>query len=193
MKVKVGITGGIGSGKTTVCTLLEVLGFPVYYSDTRANWLMDHDPALKQQIIAAFGELAYINGNLNKPFLAEIIFNDPQKKQEINNLVHPVVRLDFEKWVNDQSETIVFQESALLFETGNYQQMDFAVLVCADEMTKIERVMKRNGISRNDVEMRMKSQLTDDQKMPLADFIIRNDANVPVIPQVFQFIQQINC
>jgi dephospho-CoA kinase len=188
MTQKVGITGGIGSGKTTVCNLLEVFGYPVYYADLRANWLMTNDLELIQQISSAFGPEAYLNQEVNKVFFADLIFRNPEKKEQLNGLVHPVVRADFNKWVSRQSASIVFQESALLFETGSYLAMDFSVLVCAPETVKVERIMQRSGLTEQQVLLRMKNQLTDEQKIPLADFIIQNVPGQPLIPQVIKLL-----
>src|SRR3990167_5497792 len=119
--LKVGITGGIGSGKSTVCAVLKAMGHPVYNSDERAKTIMETSSEVREQLISVFGEPTFENNQLNRPYLAQAIFNDPAKREQINAIVHPVVRTDFQQWANSQTSSIIFQESALLIETGGHR------------------------------------------------------------------------
>jgi dephospho-CoA kinase len=170
----IGITGGIGSGKTSVCKLLESNGFPVYYSDDRAKWLMEYDKEVKQQLIDLFGTETFQNQTLNRPFLAKQIFEDSDKRAKVNAIVHPAVAKDFQLWYESQTAMLVFKESALLFETGIYQQTDFNVLITASVEERINRVVERDGVDRKQIEARINAQMSDEQKIPLADYIIQN-------------------
>ncbi len=187
----VGITGGIGSGKTTVAKIIEVFGFPVYYSDQRAKELMNENEDLKKQLKIYFGEELYQNDLLDRAKLAAKIFQDKEALFFVNSIVHPAVRADFNSWAKKQTVQPVFQESALLFEIGAQKVMDCTILVTANENTRIERVMKRDKCTRDEVLSRMKSQLVDAEKEKLASFIIQNDAQKLVIPQVLQIIEKL--
>ena len=189
MKKRVGITGGIGSGKSTVCRVLETMGFPVYYSDDEAKRLMHEDQELIADIKAAFGDQAYRDEKLNRPFIAEIIFREPDKKDALNHLVHPKVRADFARWSENQESGLVFQESALLFETGGYKLLDKTLLVTAPEEIRVERVSMRDNSSPEAVKARIRSQMSDEEKIPLADFVIRNDGRELVIPQILEAVE----
>lgn len=184
----VGITGGIGSGKTTVCEIFEHLGVPVYYADTRAKELMANDGKLKAKIIQAFGEKAYVDGNLDRQYLAKIVFDSKQKLSVLNGLVHPAVADDFDEWLEaHKSAPYVLKEAAILFESGAYQNVDVSVLVIAPEELRIKRVMQRDGTSREQVLQRIKNQWNQERKEKLADYIITNDGQQLVIPQVLEF------
>ena len=171
----IGITGGIGSWKTTVCQLLESFGFPVYYSDDRAKWLMENDLEVKNQLIDLFGEQTFQNNQLNRPFLAQQIFENPHKRSQINAIVHPAVALDFDRWMKEQKHDLIFKESALLFETGIYKQADWNVLITAPKEERIARVIARDRAKRSDVEARINAQMSDEEKIKLADFVIENN------------------
>lgn len=188
---RIGITGGIGSGKTTVCRVLQVMGLPVYYSDDEAKRIMHEDKELVQQIIKTFGEKAYVDGRLNRPFLAEVVFRQPGKKNALNQLVHPKVRADFARWCDLQQSWLVFQESALLFETGGHKLLDKTVLVTAPEIVRVQRVAKRDTTSAEAVQARINNQMKDEEKIPLADFIIENDGRQLVIPQVLNMLDEL--
>lgn len=189
--VKVGITGGIGSGKSMIGKVLTVLGYPVYYSDKEAKTLMNENEELKKELIAIFGEQAYVKNELNRPFLAQCIFSDPSLKDKMNALVHPKVRQRFNQWVSQQKAPIVFNEAAILFETGSYKQFDYTILVVADEELRIHRVQQRDQMNREEVLARMKNQWSDNDKVPLASFIIDNNANSLIVPQVLKVISTI--
>ena len=186
MKV-VGVTGGIGSGKTTVCQIFEHLNVPIYYADSRAKELMASNSDLKADIIKSFGEDSYTNGQLNRPYLAKLVFTSPEKLALLNSLVHPAVANDFERWL-EENDTVpyVLKEAAILFESGAYQDVNTSVLVIAPEDVRLQRVMKRDGSSKEEVLQRMKNQWTQERKAKLADHIINNDGTQLLIPQVLE-------
>ncbi|HLP55651.1 MAG TPA: dephospho-CoA kinase [Fluviicola sp.] len=190
--LKVGITGGIGSGKSTVCAVLTEMGYPVYNSDERAKTIMETSPEVREQLIAAFGEETFHNNRLNRAYLAQLIFNDPVKREQINAIVHPAVRADFQQWAKKQKSAIVFQESALLIETGGYRLLDYTVLVTAPEELRIKRVLKRDVIvNEEDVRSRIQSQLSDEDKRKMADFVIENDEHELLVPQVNELLRKL--
>ena len=190
MKI-VGITGGIGSGKTTVCKVFQELGVPVYYADDRAKELMNTNKALKNKIIQAFGEKAYSETGLDKTYLAQQIFGANEKLSIINGLVHPAVANDFEEWLKEHSgEKYVLKEAAILFESGAYQHVDVTVLVIAPEDLRLERAMYRDGSTKEDVLKRMKNQWTQERKIKLANHILNNDGTQLLIPQVMDLHQK---
>ena len=187
-KRKVGITGGIGSGKTTVCKIFETLGIPVYYADDRAKWLMAHDPALKASIVAAFGAEAYrTDGALNRAFLAEAVFGDAAQLKRLNALVHPAVGRDAEAWHAQQTGVpYTLKEAALLFESGSYRRLDKVITVFAPRELRLQRIMRRDGARREQVEARMAHQLPEEEKVRRADYVIYNDGRAPLIRQAWE-------
>lgn len=189
--LKVGITGGIGSGKSTVCAVLKEMGYPVYNSDERAKTIMETSPEVREQLIKTFGEQAFHDNQLNRPYLAQAIFNDPAKREQINTIVHPAVRADFQQWTTQQTSSIVFQESALLIETGGYRLLDFTVLVTAPEELRIKRVAKRDAADEDGVRSRINSQLPDEEKRKMADFVIVNDESSLLVPQINELIKEL--
>lgn len=191
--LKVGITGGIGSGKSMVCAVLKEMGYPVYNSDEHAKTIMETSPEVRRQLIEVFGESAFANNQLNRSYLAQAIFNDPTKREQINAIVHPAVRADFQQWASEQTSSIVFQESALLIETGGYRLLDFTVLVTAPEELRVQRVMKRDAAANeNDVRSRINSQLSDDEKRKSAGFVIVNDERSMLVPQINELLKELN-
>jgi len=184
----VGITGGIGSGKTTVCKVFETLGIVAYYADDRAKWLMEHDSRLMDNIKRLFGEQAYTNGRLDRAYLAGLAFQNPKLLDQLNALVHPAVGEDFAKWVKaNQEKPILLKEAALLFETGSYRQLHKNILVVAPESLRITRVLSRDPHrSESDVKDIISRQMQDEEKLPLADFVIYNDGRSSVIKQVME-------
>lgn len=185
--IKVGITGGIGTGKSMVCNIFSKLGIPVYVADTEAKILMNTNSAIKQQLLALFGKDIYNeNDVLDRKKLSEIIFNDKIALAKVNAIVHPIVRKHFNKWADLQQSAYVIQEAAILFESGQNAYFDKIILVTAPYEIKIERVMKRDNISREKVIERMNNQLTDEEKIPKSDFIINNDNKSMVLPQVLE-------
>lgn len=189
--LKIGITGGIGSGKTYVCQLLEKLGYPVFYSDEEAKKLMTQDPSLISEIKQLLGDESYIQNELNKPFIAHSIFHNSKLREAINLLVHPKVFQAFELWKNKQSSTIVFNESALLFETESYKRFDKNILILSDNETRIKRIQLRDTLSVIEIKNRIESQLSDDEKIKRTDFIIDNNENVLLIPQLISILENI--
>ena len=189
--IKIGITGGIGSGKTFICHILEKLGYPVFYSDQEAKKLMNENLDLIIKIKELLGNDAYLNGIIDKSFIARKIFETPTLRNELNAIVHPEVYLAFEKWSKSQDSKLVFNESALLFETESYKRFDKTVLITADIFLKIERIKKRNLLDEIEIKHRMNSQLSDEIKLKLADFVIENNEDKLLLPQLIHFINQL--
>ena len=183
--MKVGLTGGIGSGKTLVCSVLEKLGVAVYYADSEARRLMNSDPELVLQISGLFGNKAYEGGILNREFLAQRVFKDKVLLTRLNELVHPAVRKDFSRWANEQKPAFyVVEEAAILFESGSDRNMDLTVGVFSEKELRVQRVMQRDGITREQVRMRMNSQMNEKEKMERADMVIYNDGKLMILPQI---------
>jgi len=182
--LKIGLTGGIGSGKSTVAKVFEVLGIPVYYADDAAKKLMNEDAALKQKIKLQFGESVYANEHLNKKALADIVFNDPEKLALLNALVHPATLKDVESWIQSQSSPYIIKEAALIFESGAHQNLDYVIGITAPAPLRIQRTMQRDGITREAVVARMDKQMDDTIKMKLCDFVLTNDEQEMLLPQV---------
>jgi dephospho-CoA kinase len=189
---KIGITGGIGSGKSYVSSIIKSMGFPVYHSDESAKLLMESNPVIKEGLQLLCGNSIYEKGELNKKKLAELIFESPELREKVNSLVHPIVRADFAQWASNQSKEIVFNEAAILFETGANTNFDATILVIAPEAIRIDRVMKRENCSRELVLKRIHSQWSDEQKSGLANFQIINDSVSPLLSQVEQVLEKIN-
>ena len=189
--LKVGITGGIGSGKTSVCMIFEAIGIPVYYADIQAKLLMDTDPALKASLEECFGKDIYHNGLLDRRKMANIIFNERLALEKVNSLVHPAVNCDFEYWCNQQVSSYVLEESAILFETNMTQRFEKIILVTAPTPLRIERVCLRDRITAEAVRKRMASQWQEEKKIPLADYIIYNDNEHFITPQVRKIHRQL--
>lgn len=185
----IGITGGIGSGKSLVCAILEKMGYPVFYADFEAKKAMNEDPELKKSLIQLLGDQTYANNELNRPFVAEQIFKNHNLKKEVNALVHPAVYRAYENWKKRQKSPLVFNESALLFETGSYKRFDATILVTADRETRIQRVMERDHTSREAVLERMSHQLDDHSKQKLCDFEIVNNDESLLLPQIMKILQ----
>lgn len=175
MKV-VGLTGGIGSGKTTVANFFADLGIPVYIADVEAKKLMNDSPEVKAAVTALFGTEAYIENLLNRKFIAAVVFNDPAKLEALNAIVHPQVAIHFDSWKLRQKAPYVIYEAAILFEKGGYKRCDYSILVTAKHQTRLERLQKRDGATIDEIEARMKNQWPDEKKIPLADFVIENEA-----------------
>jgi dephospho-CoA kinase len=182
--LKIGITGGIGSGKTTVALIFQVLGIPVYDADTRAKQLMNEDAALKEALSAVFGPDMYTDGRLNRSKLAALVFDDEAKLAQLNAIVHPATIKDAATWMQQQDAPYALKEAALIFESGSQQGLDYVIGVFAPESLRIQRAMQRDGSSREQVLARMSKQVSDSIKMRLCDFTIINDEQQLVIPQV---------
>jgi len=177
--VKVGLTGGIGSGKTTVSNFLLDYGIPVYNSDSKGKTLMNTNLELKNNIVSIFGERVYDNGILNTNLLSNIVFNDSTKIEQLNNLVHPKVAQDFDQWVGkNNNKPILVKEAAILIESGAYLNMDKIILVVSEKSTRINRVSKRDNFDLESIEKRINLQLKDNEKIKYADYIIENNSTL---------------
>ena len=172
--ITVGLTGGIGSGKTTVAKAFEALGIPIYIADDEAKSLMNTSKVIKRKLIALFGEVAYKDNKLNRPYLAKAIFNDKALLEKMNAIVHPKVGKHFIKWKNKQKAAYVIKEAAILFENGSYKNYDYIITVTAPEKTRIERVLKRDNASVDKVKAIIANQWQDEEKVKLSDFVIVN-------------------
>ncbi len=186
MTITVGITGGIGSGKSTVCEIFKILGAPVFEADKVARNLMNENSVIRQNLVEWFGNEIYSGNLLNRKLLAEHIFNDNSLLNKVNSLVHPIVREEFEKWKNSQNTVYSVYEAAILFESGFYKLMDFTVLITAPEQIRINRVMKRDNLSPDQVLARIKNQWSDEEKRKLATVVIINDNKNLIIPQIIE-------
>jgi dephospho-CoA kinase len=190
--LQVGVTGGIGSGKSLVCRIFATLGAPVYDSDSRAKILMTTDGILIDQIKKEFGYLSYnADGTLNRKLIGELVFQDESRRQALNQLVHPQVAADYVKWVNAQSFAYVVKEAALLIETGSYKELDKTIVVTAPDELRIKRVLERDT-ERTELMVReiIKSQMPQEQKAAAADYVIVNDGRNPVLPAVLALHRQ---
>ena len=190
MKVRVGLTGGIGSGKSFVAQVIEKMGYPVYYSDTASKELVNMDPEMREALIALLGSDAYTDNGLNRSFLAERIFHSDTLREKVNAIIHPRVRRHFNEWASLVQGNIVFNEAAILFETGAYRTFTTMILVTAPEATRVERVMKRDGSTEAEVRQRMSKQWPDEQKMQLTQHVIQNDGR-PLLIQIEKIIDDL--
>ena len=188
--LRAGITGGIGSGKTTVCRLFETLGVPVYYADDWAKWLLNHDPDLKRGVTAIFGPQAYsAAGEYDRAYVAGVVFANPPKLEALNALAHPAVEKHSRAWHEEQAAAghpYTLKEAALLVESGSQRFLDRLIVVAAPEALRIRRVMQRDGLSEEQVRARLKNQMPEAEKIRLADFVVTNDGQHPLIPQVWK-------
>jgi dephospho-CoA kinase len=188
----VGITGGIGSGKSTVCKIFEVLGVPVYYADDRAKHLMHHDLKLKQALENAFGSDIYKDGKLDRALLASRVFSDKDELAKLNALVHPAVGQDSIDWqLANSLSPYTLREAALLFETGIYKSLNKVIVVTAPLDVRIARVMGRDKVTEEQVKDRIANQWSEEQKVELADFIVINDGKQELISQVLEIHRQL--
>lgn len=189
----VGITGGIGAGKSTVARVFSLLSVPVYYADDRAKWLMANDKAIKTKIIQAFGESSYTDkGVLNRAFLAERVFSDPANTKIINGLVHPAVAEDFRRWAEQQQSPYVLKEAALLFESGSYKELNRVINVSSPLKIRMARILTRDP-HRNAAQVNriIDKQLPDEDKNRLADFLVKNTDHHMIIPQVLEIHEKL--
>lgn len=189
--IKVGITGGIGSGKSTVCQFFKTLGIPVFEADVEAKKLINTSDSIRNQLIVEFGSDIYLpNQTIDRKKLADLIFNSPTLLERVNKIIHPEVRNYFFRWCEVQRSPYVVHEAAIMFESGFYQLMDFTVLVTAPEELRIQRVMKRENCSEESVRARIARQWSDEEKMKLANFVINNDNKYLIVPQLFEIDKQ---
>lgn len=193
--LKIGITGGIGSGKSTVCRIFKTLGIPIYDADDTAKWLMQQDRKLVQNIQQLFGEDIYTeNGQLNKAKLAQIVFNDKQALKQLEALVHPAVYEHAENWFREQAEQqapYALKEAALIFESNSWKQLDKVITVFAPKQLRIQRILQRDETTVTQIEARMNKQMPEEEKVKRADFVIYNDEKQLLIPQVMAIHEEL--
>ena len=189
--LKVGLTGGIGSGKSTVAAIFEVLGIPVYYADAEAKKMMNEDEAIINTIKKIFGEESYQSGKLNREYISSIVFSNPEKLKELNSIIHPTTISGALKWMNQQTTPYSIKEAALIFESYSEKDLDYIIGVTAPEEIRIKRAMMRDDISKEKVEARIKEQMNEVEKMNLCNFIINNDETILLIPQVIAINEQL--
>ncbi len=190
----VGITGGIGSGKSTVSKILNVLGIKVYNSDEKAKFLMENDEVLLSNIKNHFGEEAYINGKMNKEYISNNVFYDNKKLKMMNTLVHPVVIEDFKKWcLKNKNQKILIKESALLFSSDSYKDLDFIIYVYANKSLRISRILNRDKFrTRDEIKKIINNQIIEEEASKKADFILRNNEKSLLLPKVIDVLDKIN-
>jgi dephospho-CoA kinase len=188
--LRIGITGGLGSGKSTVCHIFRFLGVPVYEADQAARRLMQEDINLRQSVQDVFGAESYVNGAPNRPYLAKLVFGNPEKLQALNQLVHPAVFRDFEEWCAAQQAPYALKEAAIIFESGSQRQLHGVVAVLAPTELRIQRAMLRDGAERKAVESRMAHQLPQEILTQKSQHLIFNDGKHPLIPQVLALHQR---
>ncbi len=188
--IQVGITGGIGSGKTTVCNIFKELGVPIYFADQRAKDLYIENADVKKKVIELLGEGSYTtSGEVNKAFIAQHVFQDKTQLTALNAIIHPAVRTDYEHWCKNQTAAYVLREAAILIESGAYQTCDKIIVVTAPEALRIERVVQRDQTSEQEVKNRIMHQLTDIERLEYADFEIINDGEQSLVKQVLAIHQ----
>ena len=189
--IKIGITGGIGSGKSVVASLFQLLGVPVYIADEESKRLTNQSMTIRRQLIAHYGEAIYTAEGLNKPLLAAKIFQDPAQRRIVNGIIHPEVKHHFEAWAAQQETPLCAIESAILFESGFDQVVDTHLMVYAPKALRIARATSRDAASREAIQQRIESQMADEEKRELADHLIYNDNQQPLIPQVTALIARL--
>lgn len=182
--MKLGITGGIGSGKTSVCRVFNVLGIPVFSADPEARKIMENDIDIKNEINAIVGKDIYPEGRLDRMELASLIFNNKKLLEKVNSLVHPVVFDNFIRWTEKQTTPYVIMEAAILFESGGYKLVDRVATIVAPVEERISRVTQRNMLNRHQVMERIKNQMTDEERISMSDYIIHNSENDMIIPVI---------
>jgi dephospho-CoA kinase len=189
--LRIGITGGLGSGKSTVAHIFEVLGIPVYYADTASKRLMNDDDEVKSSIQNAFGQAAYTKGKLNSKYVSDIVFKDKGKLALLNSIVHPATLIDAAEWMNNQKSFYAIKEAALIFESGSNKSLDYVIGVKAPLEMRLQRAMFRDTITIEEAMARINMQMNEEDKLELCDFIIVNDEQQMLIPQVLALHQKI--
>ncbi len=187
-----GLTGGIGSGKSTVAKVLQTLGFPVFEADQAGRDVLDHDPEVIKAVQELFGASIYEGGKANRPEIASHVFSDPGALNALNQIIHPAVARSWKAWAaRHEDAAVLVREAAILFESGSYKDCDRVLTISTDEAVRIQRVMQRDGVSETEVRARMKRQWTDEQRRERADFEIVNDGQQAVIPQLMELLPQL--
>jgi dephospho-CoA kinase len=189
--LKIGITGGIGSGKSVVSKLIETIGYPVYNSDNEAKKIINTDTDIRRELIELVGDEVYSDSGLNRDYLAAKIFGNDELREKVNSIIHPRVREGFEEFCSQSNSALVFNEAAILVETGAYKNFDKILLVTAPEVLRVERVMLRDSFSEEQVKARVQKQMTDSEKLAYADYHVINDESKPLIKQVESIIDQL--
>ena len=189
--MKIGVTGGIGSGKTTVCRVFSILGIPVFAADIEANKIMETDPSVIEEVNAIAGKDIYTNGSLNRSELAGIIFNDKNLLEKINHMIHPIVRRNFDLWQKSQEAKYVIFEAAILLDSGSFGVVDKVLTVTAPFEERIERVVKRNNLTREQILERIRNQSSDEYKVARSDYVIDNSDNKLIIPEILRIHEEI--
>jgi dephospho-CoA kinase len=191
--IKVGITGGIGSGKSLICKVFSMLGVPVYNADDRARYLMSHNAEIRKDLISVFGEEIYSGEELNRSRLADYIFVDPGLLARVNKIVHPRVGDDFVHWCNSHSGVpFTIQESAILFESNAFQLFDYVILVTAPQEIRIQRVLNRPDTDREKILRIMKNQLPEDEKIARSHFVLKNDGTTLILPRILSIYTELS-
>jgi dephospho-CoA kinase len=188
---KIGLTGGIGSGKSFVANIIEKIGYPVYYSDLRSKELTNSHSIIQQGLIDLVGENVYFEGELDKKILAEAIFSNDEMRLKVNQLIHPIVRQDFEDWAKAQSSELIFNEAAILFETGAYRNFNATVLIYAPIELRLKRVLNRDIITKEEVLARINNQMSDEEKLKMTPYSILNDGKNPILIQIETILEEI--
>jgi dephospho-CoA kinase len=188
---KIGITGGIGSGKSFIANIIEKMGYPVYYSDVRSKELTNTHPIIRKGLIELVGENVYFEGELDKKILAAAIFSNDELRMKVNQLIHPIVRQDFEDWAKAQTSGLIFNEAAILFETGAYRNFDATVLIYAPIELRLKRVLKRDIITKEEVLARIKNQMSDEEKLKMTPYSILNDGEIPLLKQLEEVLESL--
>jgi dephospho-CoA kinase len=191
MVLRVGLTGGIGSGKSTVAQIFEVLGIPVYYADISAKKLMNEDAELRLAITTIFGKQAYVNNILDRKYISSIVFSNPARLELLNSIVHPATKKDGEAWMQQQASPYAIHEAALIFEAKVSERLDQVIGVSSPKELRIKRAMERDKVSRDEVLKRMDQQLDEDLKMSNCDFVLINDEQQLLIPQVLDLHEKL--
>ncbi|MEN9963537.1 MAG: hypothetical protein RL582_632 [Bacteroidota bacterium] len=180
------MTGGIGSGKTTIAKIFEQLGTPVYYADLRAKSIIEEDEMVRNAIIRTFGEQSFLDGKYNRSYISSIVFNDVEKLSLLNQIVHPAAIADAAAWMEKQNSPYVIKEAALLFESGSHKHLDKIIGVTSPTHLRIKRTAMRDRISEEEVMKKIELQMPDEEKMALCDFVIANNEKEMILPQVLQ-------
>lgn len=188
---RIGITGGIGSGKSFIANIIEKIGYPVYYSDLRSKELTNSHSIIQQGLIDLVGENVYFSGELDKKVLATAIFSNDEIRLKVNQLIHPIVRQDFEDWTKAQTSDLIFNEAAILFETGAYRNFDATILVYAPEELRLKRVLKRDIITKEEVLARVNYQMSDEEKLKMTPYSVLNDGKSPILIQIETILEEI--
>jgi dephospho-CoA kinase len=188
---KIGITGGIGSGKSFIANIIEKMGYPVYYSDVRSKELTNTHPIIRKGLIELVGENVYFEGELDKKILAAAIFSNDELRMKVNQLIHPIVRQDFEDWAKAQTSGLIFNEAAILFETGAYRNFDATVLIYAPIELRLKRVLKRDIITKEEVLARINNQMSDEEKLKMTPYSILNDGEIPLLKQLEEVLESL--